>query len=100
MEAKFKVIFDELRKTMPGRVLPADDIYNAIYTAGWEDREKAPLDKEDRCDKCYQQGMKKVVEWIESCLSEPDISIPDDVKGSYLFDKAIWQNYLKENGLE
>lgn len=34
------------------------------FKAGYHQREIDPLDKEDRCEKCYKQGIKEVVDWI------------------------------------
>ena len=39
--------------------------WEAAFKAGYHQRELDPLDKEDRCEKCYQQGIKEVVDWVE-----------------------------------
>ena len=39
--------------------------YNKGFKAGYHQREIDPLDKEDRCEKCYEQGIKEAVDWIE-----------------------------------
>ena len=38
---------------------------DASFKAGYHQRELDPLDKEDRCEKCYTQGIKEVVDWVE-----------------------------------
>lgn len=58
------------------------------FKAGYEQREKDPLDKEDRCDMSYRQGMRKVVELVN------DFHFIEEA------DYLRWQALLKHFGLE
>jgi len=70
-------------KYIPFRVkILCDRQAEISFKAGWEAREKAPLDKEDRCDMCYQQGMQKVVDFaFKSIDDEPEFpsDMPDEL---------------------
>jgi hypothetical protein len=61
------------------------------FKAGYHQREIDPLDKEDRCEKCYEQGIKEVVEWLEANF-EPTVPMS--------LDYRKWQTKLKEWGME
>ena len=72
--------------------------YNKGFKAGYHQREIDPLDKEDRCEKCYEQGIKEVVGWMK----ENNIKLfePAKMGGNQLVREERWQAKLKEWGLK
>jgi len=65
------------------------------FKAGYEQREKDPLDKEDRCERCYKQGIKDVVGWVET----HEKSTCMDCLCAFDFRSDEWQSQKKEWGL-
>ena len=72
--------------------------WEAAFKAGYHQREIDPLDKEDRCEKCYEQGIKEVVGWMK----ENNIKLfePAKMGGNQLVREVRWQAKLKEWGLK
>lgn len=79
------------------------------FKAGYKQRELDPLDKEDRCEMCYEQGKKagirEVVEWIEKTSGHFTAFNPEDLLPHHCStcDNSIvgvtehqWQAKLKE----
>jgi len=98
MEAKFKLIVDEVRRTKPGQILPTDDIYNAIYKAGYEEgrlygRQESLLNQaiiDHQVKDAKKSGIREVVEWIEK-----------ENPFSFIYrSSTTWQAKLKEWGEE
>ena len=75
-----------------------------LQQAGYHQRELNPLDKEDRCDKCYKQGMKEVVDCVNKNKVTADYYQSDGSiamrKGEILIGRLYWRNKLKEWGIK
>ena len=70
------------------------------FKAGYHQREIDPLDKEDRCEKCYEQGIKEVVDWINLNGLGCSSNTPSN-KDEYIgFHKPSWQAKLKKWGIK
>ena len=63
------------------------------FKAGYEQREKDPLDKEDRCERCYKQGIREVVEWIR-------ITFNKDITIDQMMATTTWQYKEDEWGIK
>ena len=72
----------------------AEMTWDIAFKAGYHQREIDPLDKEDRCEKCYEQGIKEVVGWMK----ENNIKLfePAKMGGNQLVREVRWQAKLKE----
>ena len=62
------------------------------YKAGYHQREIDPLDKEDRCEKCYEQGIREVVDYINN----------RGIANSFfpVNTRRQWEDQLKEWGIK
>jgi hypothetical protein len=73
--------------------------YNKGFKAGYHQREIDPLDKEDRCEKCYEQGIKEVVDWIEKNKIEvPTLYNIEINYHEWQFKKNAWGIKEENNG--
>ncbi len=82
------------------------------FRAGYEQRERDPFDKEDRCDKCYKQGIREVVEVASKFVPKVHKGISIEVghtpsmgsKWKWECDDdcplCLWQAKLKEWGIK
>jgi hypothetical protein len=69
------------------------------FKAGYHQREIDPLDKEDRCEKCYEQGIKEVVDWIEKNKIEvPTLYNIEINYHEWQFKKNAWGIKEENNG--
>ena len=78
--------------------------WDIAFKAGYHQREIDPLDKEDRCEKCYEQGIKEVAGWLETCkmyhyAKDPYGQRKEDSYSIIVSDKQ-WQAKLKEWGIK
>ena len=66
--------------------------YNKGFKAGYHQREIDPLDKEDRCEKCYEQGIREVVDYINN----------RGIANSFfpVNTRRQWEDQLKEWGIK
>jgi len=103
MEAKDTVMpRDEQFKLSPEGAREALCVRQAeiSFKAGYHQREIDPLDKEDRCEKCYEQGIKEVVDWINLNGLGCSSNTPSN-KDEYIgFHKPSWQAKLKKWGIK
>ena len=78
----------------------AEITWDIAYKAGYKQREKDPLDKEDRCEMCIIQGRKEVVELL---LANADYECEDedgDTCITFWFKPKVWKKQLEEWGID
>ena len=101
MDTKLQEAINKLPVIQKAHIYEPDivSVAEISFKAGWDAREKAPLDKEDRCDKCYQQGIKEVVESLKENFEYLD-SAGDNFTGKgYFISEGDWQGKLREWGV-
>ena len=77
----------------------AEMTWDIAFKAGYHQREIDPLDKEDRCEKCYEQGIKEVVDWIEKNKIEvPTLYNIEINYHEWQFKKNAWGIKEENNG--
>ena len=80
----------------------AEITWDIAFKAGYGQREKDPFDEEDRCDKCYKQGIGEVVDWIKNygrLIKELDYDTNEYHPGFFEVDYHTLLSQLKEWGL-